>query len=79
METLRIAAISLITAFLCFHLAKEIAAGARSGKIRYGRGTGAHIVLRNKQPLLFWFLIASFFSLAVAGTSFAAWLELRRF
>lgn len=79
METARIAAISLIMGFVCFHLAKEIAAGARSGKIRYGRGAGERVVLKSKEPLLFWFLMMAFLTMAVAGMSFAAWLVLRAF
>ena len=76
MYVLRLAVATLIMSGLCFSLAKEIGAGLRTGKIRYGRGPGEHFAHRKQQPLMFWLLLALFALFGAASVGVIAWVAL---
>ena len=76
MYALRLALVTLIMSGLCFSLVKEISAGLRTGKIRYGRGPGEHLAHRKQQPLMFWLLLALFVLLGAASVGVIAWVAL---
>ena len=76
MYALRLALVTLIMSGLCFSLVKEIGAGLRTGKIRYGRGPGEHFAHRKQQPLIFWLLLALFVLFGAASVGVIAWVAL---